>query len=212
MEKVLGTYEKPYDSEYPVVTMDESPYQLIADKREALPVKPGLIRREDYEYERKGSCNFFLGYEPLTGHYDVSVTEHRTRLDWAYYIKHLVDDVYADARKVILVLDNLNTHNSGSFYAAFPPEEAERLMNRVEFVYTPKHASWLNMAEIGFSILKRQCLDRRIGAISLLRKEIMAWVKYRNELDKKINWQFTTKDARVKLRRLYPVISSRTEH
>jgi hypothetical protein len=208
MEDVLTVYQRAPDAAYPVVCMDETSKQLVEETRISLPVGPGQPRREDYEYERHGVANLFLFCEPLTGWREVRVTERRTRIDWAEAMRDLSDRFYPTAQRITVVLDNLNTHGSASFYEAFAPEEARRLAERFEFHYTPKHGSWLNMAEIEFSVLSRQCLDRRIGEVGLLRREIEAWQQKRNAISKTIDWQFTTFDARIKLKRLYPVIKA----
>jgi DDE superfamily endonuclease len=206
MEDVLEIYQRPPDSARPVICMDETSKQLVGETRSPLPAAPGQPRREDYEYERHGVANVFLFCEPLTGWREVSVTERRTRLDWAVVMRELSDRHYPAAERIIVVLDNLNTHGPASFYEAFPPEEARRLTERFDFHYTPKHGSWLNMAEIEFSVLSRQCLDRRIGDAETLRSETRAWTQQRNAATKSIDWQFTTAEARIKLKRLYPVI------
>ena len=206
MEDVLEVYTRPYDPKRPQVCMDEGSKQLLAEKREPLPVRPGRAKRVDYEYERKGTANLFLCCEPLTGWRSVRVTERRTRLDWARVIKDLVDVHYPDAEKIVLVLDNLNTHSPGSLYEAFPPSEAKRLADKLEIHYTPKHGSWLNIAELELSVLARQCLDRRIPDRESLEREVAAWEAERNTLGGRVDWRFTTDDARIKLKRLYPSI------
>ena len=206
MEDVLAVYHRPYDSTLPVVCMDEQPTQLIRETRTKLPMSPGKPERVDYEYERNGTANNFLFTEPLAGWRKVNVRDRRTRKDWAAEIKELLDVDYPDALKVILVCDNLNTHTLGSLYAAFEPAEARRLAMRLEIHYTPKHGSWLNIAEIELSVFTRQCLDRRIPDVPLLRSEAAAWHVRRNANQKSVNWQFTTDTARVKLKRLYPQI------
>jgi hypothetical protein len=208
MEEVLAVYQRPMDPAYPVICMDETSKQLVGETRVALPVEPGQPRREDYEYERQGVANLFLFCEPLTGWREVQVTERRTRIDWALAMRDLSDRLYPTARRITVVLDNLTTHGPASFYEAFAPQEARRLAERFEFHYTPKHGSWLNMAEIELSVLSRQCLDRRIGKIEVLRSEIRAWQQKRNEASKAVDWQFTTSEARIKLKRLYPVIQA----
>jgi len=205
MEKVLDVYKRPYDEVFPVVCMDESPRQLIKETRMALPAKPGLIARHDYEYERCGVCNIFIAGEPLAGHRMVKVTEQKTKKDWAYFIEEIAE-AYENAAKITLVMDNLNTHKPGSLYEVFTPEKAKALWDRFEFVYTPKHGSWLNMAEIELNVLAQQCLNRRISKISEVKSEVDAWQNHRNNRNAKINWQFTTKDARIKLQRLYPTL------
>jgi DDE superfamily endonuclease len=208
MEDVLEIYQRPLDPARPVICMDETSKQLVGETRLALPAAPGQPRREDYEYERHGVANLFLFSEPLTGWREVQVTERRTRTDWAVAMRELSDRHYAAAEQITVVLDNLNTHGPASFYEAFRPEEAQRLAERFEFHYTPKHGSWLNMAEIEFSVLSRQCLARRIGDAETLRNEIQAWKQQRSIASKSVDWQFTTADARIKLKRLYPVIQT----
>lgn len=210
MEDVLDIYHRKYDARLPVITFDESPYQLLEDVRPPLPLIPGCPMRVDSQYKRKGMVNIFLAYEPLTGRYDVAVTEHRKKVDWARYMEHIVNDFCPGADKLVLVQDNLNTHKPSSFYSTFVAEKARYLASKFDFHYTPKHGSWLNMAEIGFHILKKECLNRRISDIDTLRREISAWVKRRNKLCKVINWQYTTKKARIDLRRIYPIIEIRT--
>lgn len=204
MEDVLEVYQHPYDPQVPVVCMDETSKQLLRPVREPLAPSPGRVAREDYEYERQGVANLFLAFEPLAGQRLVEVTAHRTRQDWAQFIRQLLDGPYSKAQRVILVLDNLNIHTGASFYETFEPAEARRLLERLEFHYTPKHGSWLNMAEGEFSILQRQCLSRRIGDPDELQREVKAWERPRNEAGIGANWQFTTADARIKLNRLYP--------
>ena len=204
MEDVLAVYHRPYDSAFPVVCMDEQPTQLIRQTRVKLPMSPGKPERVDYEYERNGTANNFLFTEPLAGWRKVNVRERRTRKDWAAEIKELLEVDYPDVPKVILVCDNLNTHTPGSLYEAFEPAEARRLAARLEIHYTPKHGSWLNIAEIELSVFTRQCLDRRIPDVPALRSEAAAWHVRRNANQKSVNWQFTTDTARVKLKRLYP--------
>jgi DDE superfamily endonuclease len=208
MEEVLVVYQRPLDPAHPVLCMDETSKQLVGETRVALPVEPGQPQRTDYEYERHGVANLFLFSEPLTGWRQVRVTEQRTRVDWAEAMRELSDRCYPAAQRITVVLDNLNTHGPASFYEAFAPEEARRLSERFEFHYTPKHGSWLNIAEIELSVLSRQCLDRRIGEAGLLQREIEAWQQKRNAASKTIDWQFTTADARIKLKRLYPVIQT----
>jgi hypothetical protein len=203
MENVLDVYKRPYDPDFPVVCMDESPKQLIAETKTPLSVKPGRIARYDYEYERIGVCNIFMANEPLAGTRMVKITERKTILDWAHFAKDIADS-YPNARKITLVMDNLNTHEPESFYEAFPPKDAKQLWDRFEFIHTPKHGSWLNMAEIELNVLYRQCLNRRIDSITTVRKEVEAWCQNRNNSNATINWQFTTDDARIKLKRLYP--------
>ncbi len=205
MEKVLDVYKRPYRREFPVVCMDESPKQLIKETRKPVKASPGHLFRYDYEYKRCGVCNIFLASEPLAGKRSVKITDRRTKIDWAYFIKEIAES-YAEVDKIILVMDNLNTHTPGALYDVFPPEEAKALWDRFEFVYTPKHGSWLNMAEIELNVLIGQCLNRRMDKISLVRAEVKAWQNNRNNLNAKINWQFTTDKARIKLKRLYPTL------
>ena len=188
--------------------MDEQPRQLIKEMRQTIPVEPGKPAREDYEYERNGTANIFMFVEPLGGWRHVKVTEHRTTVDWAHQIRQLLDEHYPTAERIRLVMDNLNTHTIGSLYEAFEPEEAHRLAKRLEIHQTPKHGSWLNMAEIELSALTQQCLNRRIPDIETLRKETRTWECRRNQKQKGVDWQFTTEDARIKLKRLYPQIQS----
>jgi hypothetical protein len=206
MEDVLDVYHLPYDPKHPVVCMDESSKQLIGEVREPIPGKPGRVRRIDDEYVRNGVAEIFMEVEPLAGRRHVAITERRTRKDWAKQIKEMLDDRYPHVCKVRLVMDNLNTHNIASLYEAFGPQEARRLAERLEIHYTPKHGSWLNMAEIELSVLKGQCLDRRIPEMEAMRTHVTAWEKARNSSTRKIVWQFTTSDARIKLRHLYPKI------
>lgn len=208
MEDVLDVYELPYDPQRPVVCMDEKPYQLLGDARESLPMRPGDIQKVDSEYVRNGTCSIFAFVDPLGGRHHTSVHEHRTALDWAEEIKYLVDEMYPDAEKIILVMDNLNTHKPASLYKKYPPEEARRIIKKLEIHYTPKHGSWLNMAEIELNVLTRQCLSRRIETIEKLRTEIAAWEAERNQNQEKILWHFQTGNARTKLISLYPTIIS----
>lgn len=207
MENVLDVYKRPYNLDFPVVCMDETPKQLIKETRIPISSAPGRMERHDYEYERCGVINIFMANEPLAGKRMVRVTEQKTKSDWACFIKKIAE-YYEHARKITLVMDNLNTHKPGSLYEAFAPEEAKRIWDRFEFVYTPKHGSWLNMAEIELNVLIRQCLNRRIDSISEAESEVSAWEANRNNLDAKVNWQFTTEKARVKLRRLYPTLEA----
>ena len=204
MEQVLDTYELPYDPDYPVVCMDESSVQLIGEVREPIPGKPGQTRRIDDEYVRNGVASLFVQVEPLQGFRRIVATERRTKQDWAQQMKNMLDTDYPDAKKVRLVMDNLNTHTISSFYEAFEPEEAHRLANRLELIFTPKHGSWLNIAEIEFSALKGQCLNRRIPTMDQLHTELAAWESARNSTAKQISWQFTTGEARTKPKRLNP--------
>ena len=206
MEDVLDVYHRPYDPAHPVVCMDEASKQLIAEVRQPLPAQPGRIAKYDSEYERRGTANFFMAVEPLAGKRTVRVTDRRTKIDWAQFICHLLLTVYAKAVKVVLVMDNLNTHGVGSLYEAFDPATARALASRLEIHHTPKHGSWLNMAETELSILSRQCLDRRIDRKETMTREVAAWEQNRNTNESKIDWQFTTAAARIKLKRLYPSI------
>lgn len=208
MEDVLEVYHRPYDAQRPVVCMDEASKQLIAEVREPLPAKPGSIAKHDSEYERRGTANMFMAVEPLAGKRTVQVTDRRTKVDWAQFVKFLLLTVYPEAAVVVLVMDNLNTHSIGSLYEAFDPETARALAARLEIHHTPKHGSWLNMAETELSILSRQCLDRRIESKDILTGEVAAWELARNTRQCKIDWQFTTADARIKLKRLYPSIEN----
>ena len=208
MEDVLDVYELPYDPLRPVVCMDEKPYQLLGEARESWAMRPGDNRKVDSEYVRHGTCSIFAFVEPLGGKHHVSVREHRTAVDWAEEIKYLVDVLYPDVDKIILVMDNLNTHRPASLYKRFKPEEARRITKKLEIHYTPKHGSWLDIAEIELNVMTRQCLNRRIDNIEILRKELAAWEMERNETKANVNWQFRTKDARVKLISLYPDLDS----
>ena len=206
MEDVLDVYEMPYNPSVPVVCMDEKPYQLLGEARESWAMRPGDNKKIDSEYIRNGTCSIFAFIEPLGGKHHVSVREHRTAVDWAEEIKYLVDEMYPDAEKIILVMDNLNTHKPSSLYKKYKPEEARRIIRKLEIHYTPKHGSWLDIAEIELNIMTRQCLNRRIDSIEKLTSELAAWEKERNENHSKVNWHFRTKDARVKLISLYPVL------
>ena len=204
MEDVLEVYHLPYDPDYPMVCMDEPCKQLIGEVREPISGKPGRVKKIDDEYVRCGVAEIFMEVEPLAGKRHVAITERRTRMDWAEQIKQMLDARYPDACKVRLVMDNLNTHSIASLYEAFPPQEARRLAERLEIHYTPRHGSWLNMAEIELSVLKRQCLDRRIADMTTMQAEVAVWEADRNNSPRKIDWRFTTADARIKLKRLYP--------
>lgn len=204
MEDVLDVYEMPYNPEIPVVCMDEKPYQLLGEARESWAMRPGDNQKLDSEYTRNGTCSIFSFVEALAGKHHVSVREHRTAIDWAEEIKYLVDVMYPNAQKIILVMDNLNIHKPASLYKAFKPEEARRIIQKLDIHYTPKHGSWLNIAEIELNVMTRQCLSRRIDDIEKLRAELGAWKSERNNNYAKVNWQFTTKDARIKLVSLYP--------
>ena len=204
MEDILDVYELPYNPNRPVVCMDEKPYQLLGEARDSWAMRPGDNKKVDSEYVRNGTGSIFAFVGALGGRHHVSVREHRTAVDWAEEIRYLADVMYPDAEKIILVMDNLNTHKPASLYKAFKPEEARRILKRLELHYTPKHGSWLNIAEIELNVMTRQCLSRRIENIELLRTELQAWESERNNSYAKVNWQFTTSDARVKLSSLYP--------
>ena len=207
MENVLSVYKRPYSKNFPVVCMDESPKQLIKETRNPIEMKPGYDGKVDFEYERCGVANIFMANEPLKGKRFVEVTERKTKADWAKFIKQIADDWFKEAKKITLVMDNLATHKPAALYEVFPPEEAKRIWVRFEFVYTPKHGSWLNMAEIELNVLMGQCLNRRIDKMETMKREVAAWQSYRNNKEATINWRFTDKDARIKLKRLYPTIS-----
>ena len=206
MEDVLEVYRRPYDPKRPVICIDETFKQLIGDTRTPLPPRPGMVERYDHEYVRNGVVSLFLACEPLAGWRHIAVTEHRRRGDWASFIRSLLDGRYAPAERVVLVMDQLNTHALASLYEAFPPEEAKRLAERIELHHTPKHGSWLNMAEIELSVLGRQCLARRIAQQDTLRRKVEQWAGQRNATTAKVVWQFTTKQARIKLQALYPSV------
>lgn len=206
MEDVLTVYKREYNPDMPVVCMDETSKQLIKETRLAISAKPDKLARYDYEYERNGTCSLFMFYDPFGGKRFVSVTDRRTKIDWATQIKDLLDIRYPDTKKVILVMDNLNTHTGASLYEAFEPQEARRLLDRLEIHYTPKHGSWLNIAEIELRILNGQCLKRRIPDKGTLSSEVAAWQEKRNSDQAKVDWQFTAEDARIKLKRLYPIL------
>ena len=206
MEDVLAVYTRPYDPRRPQVCLDETSRQLLAEVTPPRPVAPGQPAREDYEYQRHGVCNVFLVCEPLRGWRHVTVSARRTRIDWAHCVKDLLDVCYPDAEQVVLVQDNLNTHTPASLYEAFEPAEAKRLADRLELHSTPKHGSWLNMAEIELSVLSEQCLDRRLADRAMLEQEVAAWQAARNACGRGVDWRFTTEDARIKLKHLYPAI------
>jgi hypothetical protein len=203
MEQVLDVYKRPYSEDFPVVCMDESPEQLTETVREE-QMEAGKEKRVDYEYIRHGVATIFMANEPLKGKRLVEVTRFKTKKDWAKFIKRIADEMYPDALKITLVMDNFGTHTTGAFYEAFFPEEAKRLIDRFEFINTPKHGSWLNMAEIELHTLNTQCLKRNIATMEEMQSEVAAWQESRNNENAKINWQFTTADARIKLKRLYP--------
>ena len=206
MEDVLDVYHRPYDEKRPLVCLDEASKQLIGETVQPLPAEPGQPERFDSEYVRNGTANLFMISEPLLGWRAVRVTERRTAKDFAEVVRWLVEEVHPEAEKIVLVMDNLNTHKLASLYEAFPPERARRIADRLEIHHTPKHGSWLNMAEIELSVLSRQCLDRRIESMAAMRNEVAAWEEARNEEQVEVRWQFTTAEARIKLHRLYPVL------
>ena len=202
MENVLEVYKRPFNEKFPVVCMDESPKQLIGEIKTPIETSPGQVAKYDYEYKRYGVCNVFMACEPLAGKRLVKITERKTKTDWALFLED-ISTLYKDAEKITLVMDNYNTHTPGSLYEAFPPAKAKFLWDRFEFVFTPKHGSWLNMAEIELNVLTGQCLNRRIDNIEEIRLETIAWQSHRNNKKSTVNWQFTTDDARIKLSRLY---------
>jgi hypothetical protein len=210
MEDVLAVYCRPYDPQHPVICVDEKSKELHADRPEypPVPARPGQVTRLDYEYDRCGTANIFMAVEPLTGQRHVGVTAQRTKLDFAAWVRYLADEVYPDVAGLVLVVDNLNTHGPWSLYERWDPAEARRIVERIEWHYTPEHGSWLNMAEIELSVLERQCLRRRFADAAQLAAELTAWEEARNEQERTIRWQFTTADARIKLRRLYPSINT----
>ena len=210
MEDVLDLYELPYNPAYPVICVDETPYQLIGEKLVPLPMKAGKPQRYDSEYIRNGVVNLFMVYQPALGWRHVYIRAHRTKEDFAYVLKDVLDDQFPDARGVKAVMDNLNTHTPASFYEVFAPEEARRLTAKLDIHYTPKHGSWLDMAEIEISVLKEQCLDRRIPTVPQLTEEVEAWEQARNRRNARIDWQFTSQKARKKLTRLYPNVNQET--
>ena len=212
MEDVLDVYEKPYDPELPVICMDEKPYQLLNEAREPLPMRIGNTQKVDSEYVRNGTCSIFVFTEPLRGFRHTSVREHRTAVDWAEEVKYLVDVCYPEKEKLILVMDNLNTHNISSLYKAFPAPEARRIAKKLEIHYTPKHGSWLNIAEIELNVMTRQCLSRRIGVIDILKRQLLSWEIERNNNICGVNWHFKTSDARTKLSSLYPKFEYSKKH
>jgi len=206
MEDVLAVYRRIYDPDLPLVCMDETSKQLTKETRKPFRCKPGMPARYDYEYERNSVCNLFMFFEPFKGKRYVRATQRRTKVDWATQIKDLLDNQYPEAKKVVLVMDNLNTHTGASLYETFPPDEARRLLERLEIHYTPKHGSWLNIAEIELRILSGQCLNRRIPDIPTLEQEVTQWQNQRNVLKSKVDWQFSNENARIKLKRLYPIL------
>lgn len=208
METVLDVYHQPYDPQRPVVCFDEGTKQLIGETRIPIPPQPNRPQRYDYEYERHGTCNIFMFFEPLAAWRHAEVTDQRKLVDFAHCLQWLSDDVYPEAERIRIVLDNLNTHKIAALYTAFPPEEARRIARRIDLIHTPKHGSWLNMAEIELNVLSSQCLDRRIASKDTLIREVAAWENERNENASTVNWQFSTEDARIKLKRLYPSFDS----
>jgi len=206
MEDVLDVYKRPYDPKRPMVCLDETSKQLIAETRVPVPASPGQPARHDYEYKRNGVANLFMIFEPLAGRRHVKVTRRRTKKDWAQCVREMVDQMYPDAECIVLVMDNLNTHSKASLYEAFEPAEAKRIADKLEIHYTPKHGSWLDMAEIELGILSRQCLADRVDNMERLDREVVASEQKRNAKKAKVDWQFTTDDARIKLKRLYPSI------
>lgn len=203
MERVLEVYRRPYDPAFPVVCMDETPRQLIGETRAPVPAGPGRDAREDYEYRRLGTCNVFMATEPLAGKRITEVTARKTKADWARFLRRVAAH-YPQVEKITLVMDNLNTHKPGALYETYPPEQAQALWDRFDFVYTPKHGSWLNVAEVELNVMIRQCLNRRIESRQVLAQEVAAWQEHRDQMKATVDWQFTTQDARVKLKRLYP--------
>jgi hypothetical protein len=206
MEDVLALYAMPYDARHPTVCLDEKPVVLRADVRPGLPLAPGHVECRDYEYERHGAANLFILVEPLAGWRHVQVTEHRTKRDYAEVLRYLVEECYPDAECICVVQDNLNTHTAGALYEAFPPQQARRIFSRLEFRYTPKHGSWLNQAEIEISVFERGCLSRPVGDTATLEQRVRALEAERNARRATINWQFTNRQARVKLKKLYPTV------
>lgn len=204
---ILDIYKRPLDARFPVICMDESPKQLITETKTPIPSSPGRPFRQDYEYKRCGVCNIFMACEPLTGKRMVKITERKTKRDWSLFMEEIANK-YQEAKKITLVMDNYTTHTPGAIYETFPPDQAKALWDRFDFMYTPKHGSWLNMAEIELNVLMGQCLNRRIDNIEVVRNESSAWQNFRNNKGAKVNWQFTTKDARTKLRRLYPTLDN----
>jgi hypothetical protein len=206
MEDILDVYKRSYDETHPLICMDESSKQRIKEVRSSIPAKPGSVEKYDTEYERNGVSHLFMFFDPLAGQRHVAVTDQRTAVDWAHQIQHLVDGLYPQAERITLVMDNLNTHTGASLYKAFPPEQAKRILDKLDIHYTPKHGSWLNMAEIELSILSRQCLDRRLPGPETLIREMAAWQEKRNARARPMDWRFTTEDARIKLKKLYPTL------
>jgi hypothetical protein len=208
MEDVLEVYRRPYDPKRPQVCIDETSKQLLEHTRIPIPASPGTLARVDDEYKRCGTANIFLCVEPITGETNVEATEHRAKVDFAHFIRDLCDGPYRDAEKLVVVMDNLNTHSTASLYEAFPPDKARRLAEKLEIHHTPKHGSWLDIAEIELSVLARQCLHQRIGSLSELKEILAAWEEQHNAEPRAVAWRFTTEDARIKLRRLYPILEA----
>lgn len=208
MEQVLDIYKLPYNKRFPVVCMDESPKQLIGTTRMDVPMKIGQEKRVDFEYIRKGICNIFMANEPLKGKRYVKITERKTKIDWAHFIREIADQYYPQAEKITLIMDNFKTHSPAALYETFEPAEAKRLWDRFNFIYTPVHGSWINMAEIELSVLQGQCLRRHIDNLKEIKTEVAAWMNARNNKNSKINWHFQSKDARIKLKKLYPSINN----
>ena len=206
MEDILEVYTRPYDEKYPQLCLDEASKQLLAETRQPIPIKPGQARRFDFEYRREGNANLFMIFEPLAAKREVVVTDRRTKVDFAEIVRLLVEERYPDAEKIVLVMDNLNTHKPASLYEKFDPAHARRLIEKLEIHYTPKHGSWLNMAEIELSCLARQCLNRRISEQAHLHDEVRRWQQDRNAKARAVDWRFRTVDARIKLKRLYPIL------
>lgn len=203
----MDVYKRPYNRNNPVICMDETPKQLIGETKVPIPQGPGYPAKHDYEYKRNGVCNIFMASEPLCGKRYTKVTEYKKKGDWAEFIESIADN-YQDVDRITLVMDNLGTHTIRAFYEVYPPEKAKALIDRFEFVYTPKHCSWLNMAEIELNVMQKQCLNRRIPDLDILKREVAAWTKARNHKESKINWRFTTHNSRIKLKRLYPTIDA----
>ena len=211
MEDVLEIYKRPYNSRYPVVCMDESNKQLKISKAEEIPSQPGKTRKIETRYESNGVSNIFLSFEPLAGKRFVTIAPRRRRLDWAAHIQHLVENIYAKAERIILIVDNLNIHTGAALYETLPPQRARKILDKLEIHYTPKHGSWLHIAEIELSHLARQCINRRIGTQQILAEEVAFWCKERNQWGAAVNWQFTTQEARIKLKKLYPDINNKVK-
>lgn len=208
MEDVLSVYTRPYDASHPQICMDEGGKTLQANTHDPLPMRPGQVERQDYEYEREGTCSVFVAVEPLSGKRIIQARARRTKADWAYFMRELIEVQYPQAEKLVLVMDNLNTHSPASFYEVFEPQEARRLSEKLEVHHTPVHGSWLNMAEIELSVLARQALSGRLPTLDAVQERVAAWQERRNHQQKTISWRFTTADARIKLKRLYPSIEA----